>query len=287
MVQQWPVCLGMDVAGLVEAVGEDVVRFKKGDRVVGRLVGFLHPDPRNAGFQQFSIAPAATVAHLPDSIAFTEAAVLPVAFDTSLVALCSPPGKGLNLPSPTLKDEKNASDHTIVVWGGSSSVGSMALQLAQAAGVRTVTVASKHNFDFCKRCGADEVFDYKDANVEKDVIAAVKAKGKFAGIFDAVSIDGQSKEHCQAIAQALGGGTVAIVAPGGQEPPEGVTVTMIFGMGPITHPFWDHFITEALESGRIKCYPPPYIVGKGLESLQKGIDRSRKGVSAEKIVVEM
>lgn len=203
-VQQWPTCLGMDVAGVCEEVDEDVQQFKKGERVAGRLIGVLSPDFRNGAYQKFSIVPAVTSAKIPDSVSFTEASVLPVAFDTTLVALCSPPAEGLNLLLPTLQDEQRASDDTLVIWGGSSSVGSMAIQLAKAADVRVIASAGSHNFDFCKQCGADDVLDYKIETVVNDVIEAVKARAKFAGIFDCVSLPKQSFEPCQAVLKAFG-----------------------------------------------------------------------------------
>ena len=60
---------------------------------------------------------------------------------------------GLSDPS----HKPSPSGKTIVVWGGSSSVGAFAIQLAVASGAKVVTTASQHNFDFCKQRGATEV----------------------------------------------------------------------------------------------------------------------------------
>ena len=48
---------------------------------------------------------------------------------------------------------------------------------------------------------------------------------------------------------------------------------------------WDKFLPEALKNGQFKPAPPAKVVGKGLESIQEGIDTLRKGVSATKIVI--
>ncbi len=50
---------------------------------------------------------------------------------------------------------------------------------------------------------------------------------------------------------------------------------------------WEHFITPALEQGKLKCLPEPLMVGKGLSSIQKGLDTSKVGVSAKKVVIEL
>ena len=259
-----------------------VIRLRMGS---SRLTGILSPDPKHAAYQLYSAAPAITSAKIPDHISFTEAAVLPVAFDTASVALCSPPGQGLGLPFPTLDPTPPSTGKTVVVWGGSSSIGAVATQLAVRAGVNIVAVASSHNFGFCKECGASGVIDYKKPSVVDDVVKAVKGQGAFAGILDCVSLPGQSYEHCVAIVQALGGGNMAIVLPEGPSAPENVKISPVFGMGLITHTLWKDFITPALASGKLKCLPEPLVIGQGLESLQKGVNRSREGVSARKIVV--
>ena len=252
-----------------------------------RLVGMLDPNPRQGAYQLLSVAPAVTTAKLPDSVSFTDGVVLPVAFDTALVGLFSPTGGGLGLPTLSVHDTKQTTDKTIVVWGGSSSVGALATQLATAAGVAVIAVASSRNFDFCKKCGGSEVFDYREQGIVDAVVEAVKRTGTFAGILDCISLPGQSYEHCVAIIQKLGGGPLAAVLPEGPEAAEGVAVSHVWGMGPITHPYWSDYITPALESGTLQCLPPPLIIGEGLDSLQKGVDRSRKGVSAQKIVVKL
>jgi len=77
------------------------------------------------------------------------------------------------------------------------------------------------------------------------------------------------------------------VLPGPQEPPSNVKVGQVFGVNPLTHELWANFVTQALEQGTFKCVPPPHVVGKGLESVQKGLDENKKGVSAKKVVIEL
>lgn len=113
----------------------------------------------DGGFALYTSAPAATTAIIPSSVSFTEGSVLPLAFDTAAVGLYSTDEGFLGLPKPSAKP--SSTGKTIVVWGGSSSVGALVIQLAVASGVKVVATASKHNFDFCKKCGASEVSSHQ------------------------------------------------------------------------------------------------------------------------------
>jgi NADPH:quinone reductase-like Zn-dependent oxidoreductase len=79
------------------------------------------------------------------------------------------------------------SGSVVLIWGGSSSVGCSAIQLARAAGVEVITTASKHNFELCKSLGADHVFDRNSESVTDDV---VRAQGKTFGALNAIGVRG-------------------------------------------------------------------------------------------------
>lgn len=249
------------------------------------LKGPLGQNPRFGAYQLYSVADATTIAKLPESISFAEGCVLPVGFSTALVSLSSPQGQGFALPLPSLNPKP--SGKTIVVWGASSSVGVMTLQLARLAGVKVVAVASPHNFELCISNGAVEVFDYRSNSIIDNVVAAVKNTGdEFVGILDCVSLPDQSLHLCIPVLEQLGGGELGILLPFVQpEVSEKIRVTHILGMGEITHQFWKDFITPALDQGKVKCLPEPLIVGEGLEALQKALNVNRKGVSGKKVVV--
>ena len=120
-------------------------------------ISLLTNDPTDGGFQLYSAAQAATTAVIPSNVSYTEGSVIPLALDTAAVGLYSSTSDGcLGLPFPSLKP--SPSGKTIIVWGGSSSVGALTIQLAVASGAEVVTTASSRNFDFCKKCGASEVF---------------------------------------------------------------------------------------------------------------------------------
>jgi NADPH:quinone reductase-like Zn-dependent oxidoreductase len=197
-----------------------------------------------------------------------------------------PSPQGLGLPPPSL--DPKPSNKTIVIWGASSAVGLQSTQVATAAGVKVVAVASAHNFEVCRTCGAEEVFDYHSASVVNDVVKAVRAGGgEFAGMLECISLP-ESLVHSVSILEQLGGGPLGVLLPHANPVVSNrVDVVHILGMGAFTDTFWEQYITPALQQGTLKCLPEPMIVGHGLESLQKAVDVLRAGVSARKVVVTL
>ncbi|GIZ43983.1 hypothetical protein CKM354_000719200 [Cercospora kikuchii] len=286
-VQQWPNILGTDVAGEVHAVGKNVTRFKKGDRVVAHAVGLANGKATHGAFQLYTAVQSAYAAIIPSNVSYTNAAVLPLAIDTAGHGLYDQRSKGfLGLPEPTLHG--SPCNKTIVVWGASSSVGALAVQLATASGAKVIGVASKHNHDFVKSLGAVAVLDYKEPTIVDDVVKAIStAGGEFAGVYDAISLP-DSRTSVFPIVEQFGGNNVAGTLPPPESGlPEKIIYGAIFAVNEVNAPVWEKFVTPALESGQLKAVPEAVVVGKGLESVQKGLEANKAGVSAKKIVVEL
>jgi NADPH:quinone reductase-like Zn-dependent oxidoreductase len=252
--------------------------------------------PQDGAFALFTVIPADKTAILPDNTSFTDGVVVPFALEAAVCALSlkepgvAMPGvftPALGLPYPSLESPAPSSGKTLVVYGGSSSVGSMATQLATAAGIHVISIAGAHNFDFSKRCGAAHVFDHKDPLVADKVIKAVGKSGKaFIGIFDAIASP-ETYAHDLAILAKLGGGHLACVHPPPNNVPANVKAGMIFAVNDIATPVWKEYVTPALQAGKLQCLPPPSVVGKGLERIQEALKKSKAGVSATKLVVEL
>jgi NADPH:quinone reductase-like Zn-dependent oxidoreductase len=210
-----------------------------------------------------------------------------LAIDTASAGLYGDTDKGFfGLPYPSLNP--SSTGKTLLVWGGSSSVGALTIQLAVASGVKVVSVASKHNIDFVKSLGASEVLDYNATSVVDDVVEAIKSTGgQFIGAYDAIATP-DSFKHVFPIAERLGGGNIATTLPGPEKGvPDNVKLGNVFAINPCTHPVWKDYVTPALEQGKLKPVPETLVVGKGLENVQKGFDTLKAGVSAKKVVVEL
>ncbi|OQO07718.1 hypothetical protein B0A48_07415 [Cryoendolithus antarcticus] len=289
-VQTWPAVLGEDIAGEIYEVGSNVTRFKKGDRVIAHAHGLVTGDPKDGSLQLYPRAFAKNTTKLPDSISFTEGSVLPLAINTAADGLYKGREDGfLGLELPTLTP--TASGKTLVVYGGSSSVGAIAIQLAVASGATVIATASSHNHDFVAGLGASKVLDYKKSSIVDDVVEAVKSTGSnnFIGIYDAISLPDSYKNNL-AILEKLGTGNLATTLPGpkAEELPKGSKTGGVFAISPVTAPLWeDGYITQALEQGKLKAVPEPLVVGKGLDSVQKGFAKQKEGVSAKKVVIEL
>lgn len=283
-IKEWPMILGCDAAGEVVEVGSNVQRFKKGDRVTGHAISLATNDPTNGSFQLYVKLQAAKSAILPEKISYVHGSVLPLAVDTAAVGLFAK--ESLALPSPSLNPK--SSGKIAVVWGGSSSVGALAIQLAAASGTKTIAVASSRNHDFVKGLGADQAFDYKSGSVVRDVVKAVKDSGlEFAGVYDAISIQDQSLKYTVPILEQLGGGVLAVTLAPPQEKPDSIKPYGIFAINDMVHTLWENYVTKALEEGKLKAVPEPLVIGKGLESVQKGLDKNKAGVSAKKVVIDL
>lgn len=174
-----PRVLGNDLAGEIVEVGDDVGNYKKGQRVLAHATALASERAERGPFQEFTVVPTTGIAIIPETMRYEDACVLPLAISTAAMGLFH--GNHLALPGPKHKVEECGK--ALLVWGGSSSVGSAAIQLAVAAGLKVITTTSKRNFDMCKDLGASEVFDRTSPGIVGDLTAALQ-KYALAGAFD-------------------------------------------------------------------------------------------------------
>ena len=143
---------GLDVAGTVEAVGEDVTRFKVGDEVFGIAKG---------SFAQYAAAEQNKLAHKPAILTFEQAAAVPVSGLTAIQALRD-------------RARVEPGQHVLII-GASGGVGTYAVQLAKAFRAEVTGVCSTAKTDLVRSIGADHVIDYTkedfaDSSQRYDVI---------------------------------------------------------------------------------------------------------------------
>jgi NADPH:quinone reductase-like Zn-dependent oxidoreductase len=287
-VQHFPNILGEDVAGTVVEVGDGVTRFKPGDRVISHCKGLGTGKPENGAFQLYTVGFANLTAALPDSIPFDQGAVLPLAVSTAAAGLYMK--DFLGLPYPAKNPER--SNKVLLVYGASSSVGSAVVQLAVASGLTVVATASARNLQHARELGATAAVDYKSDSAADELVAALKENGEFAGVFDAIST-ADTVKLCAGVAEQLGGGVITTTLP----PPEGLPATVsargcfaiaIADKEPeVAAAVWENWVEDALTSGQLRPQPQPLVVGSGLESVQKALEKQKGGVSNAKVVVTL
>ncbi|KAI0127604.1 oxidoreductase [Xylariales sp. AK1849] len=287
LVKQWPAVIGSDLAGIVIEVGEDVSIVRKGQRVIANSQLFGSNNLDQAGYQELVISPETSVSPLPDSISYEAGVVLPLSISTAAAGLFQSDHLALEKPSTNPKRNGN----TLLVWGGSSSVGASTIQLAVASGYDVVSTASERNFDLIKQLGATAVFDYNSSAVVTDLVEELR-KGKFAGVYDAIGTR-ESELLAAEVVVKLGSGTIATVLPPPEDLPSNITSKQVFALSIFTQhtevgeAVWQDFLPLALASGQLKPAPDQEVVGKGLEALQGAFDRQKAGVSGKKIVVTL
>jgi NADPH:quinone reductase-like Zn-dependent oxidoreductase len=135
---------GVDVAGVVEAVGPGVTQFKPGDAVFGFCRG---------AFAEYALAPESALAAKPENVAFEDAAASPIAALTALQGLRN---RGKVQPR-----------QNVLINGASGGVGTFAVQLAKIFGARVTGVCSARNTEMVRSLGADRVIDYAQEDFSK------------------------------------------------------------------------------------------------------------------------
>ena len=192
-----PAILGIDMAGIVESVGEGVAGFKTGDEVYGMTGGI-------AGVQgslaEYTSVDADLLAIKPANLTMQEAAALPLIFITAWEGLVdrAKVGKG----------------KTVLIHGGAGGVGHVGIQIARAFGANVFATADPSNHDLIKSYGAIPI-DYKNSQVEEYVREHTNGEG-FDIILDTVGgavLDASFKavkQYTGHVASILGWGTHAL-----------------------------------------------------------------------------
>lgn len=293
--------MGSDLAGTVVEVGSKVTKWKVEDRVMAHAFGASIGQSAKSAFQKYVVVDDWVPTPVPDNVALENAVVLPLASDTAAAGLFVQ----LGLSTSTI-GEKSSNGEAILIWGGSSSVGCAAIQMAHAAGYDVLATASARNHGLCESLGAKAVFDYGEVDVEDQIVGHLKGK-RVAGVLDCIADSEKTIPACGRILKQ-GEGRRKIVAVLQPVEIEGVETqrgmysmhltryqrTQLIVSVSIPHLFRSEqygkvhkWMSAALKDGSLQSKPNPMIVGHGLESIQKGVDVSRKGVSAAKVVVKL
>ncbi len=279
----YPAILGSDLAGEVVAIGSHVDRFKPGDRVLGQSVGATTNRPTHGAFQTHTLILENMASRLPPSLSYTDAAVLPLGIGTAACGLFEVDHLALRYP----KLSPQPTDETILVWGGSSSVGCNAIQLAVAGGYRCIATASPSNMKLLVDLGASAVFDYSHPEVVDLVARAIEGQ-PFAGALHAT---GNMDQCFEVVSRVSGRKFVSTTLSSPEARPARVETKLIFGTSlrenEVSRAVYVDLLPDALAAGKYRCAPSARVAGKGLECLQAALEAQKRGVSAAKIVVEL
>ncbi|MER5731978.1 NADP-dependent oxidoreductase [Streptomyces sp. NPDC002138] len=158
---RYPVIPGWDVAGVVEAVGEDTFDYAVGDEVYG----YVRKEWVQLGtYAELVSAPVRTLARKPRELTFEQAAGIPLAGLTAYQSL-----KRVNVTA----------GETVVIHAAAGGTGSLGVQIAVALGARVIGTAGEHNHDYLRSLGAEPVL-YGDGLADR--IRALAPEGIDAGL---------------------------------------------------------------------------------------------------------
>ncbi|KAH7929908.1 GroES-like protein [Leucogyrophana mollusca] len=285
-VENYPAVLGNEAAGTVEALGEGVTAFVKGDKVFHQ--GTM--DNRKATFQQFVVVPASIVSKIPDNISFDQAASLPVCVATAVIPLYSQPSTGIGYQAPWDGGRAKYSGQPILVLGGATSVGQYVIQFARLSGFSPIiTTASLHNSALLKSLGATHVIDRNlPFSALSDEISRVTT-APIQLVYDAVSLADTQQAGYDILAP---GGYIVLVLGSTIKTTEGDNkkILGVFGsfhapdnvaLGEVVAPQ----LTKLLADGDIVPNVVEVVPG-GLHGIVSGLERLKNNlVSAKKLVV--
>ncbi|MFF6804510.1 zinc-binding dehydrogenase [Streptomyces sp. NPDC012616] len=203
---EWPAVLGLDVVGIVDAIGEEVKNVKVGQRVA------FHSDIRaRGGFAEYALADATVLAPVPDGLAPESAAAVPSA--------------GLTAYQAVVRRLHVGNDDRVLVTGGAGGVGGFAVQLAALAGARVIATEAAHNADHVKALGAEAVIDFRT----EDITTRVRELTGGRGVDAVVDTIGSESATVNLGLLVHGGGLAAIAGR-----PD-LSVVPPFGMAPSVH----------------------------------------------------
>jgi len=269
-----PLVLGIDMAGVVEAVGPGITQFKVGDEVYGMTGGV---GGIQGSLAQCAAVDARLIALKPSNLSMKEAAALPLSFITSYQGI--------------VDRAQVKAGQTVLVQGGAGGVGHVSVQLAQALGARVFATVSNGDAELMGSYGATAI-DYREYSVEQyvqqytggegfDLVADTVGGATLDASFSAVKQFGH-------VVSALGWGTHALAPLSFRE----ATYSGVFTLAPLlTGKHREHHgeilqvATQLVEAGKLVPRVDPR--GFDLASADLAYQAIAAGSNKGKIVVDV
>ncbi|MFN3167191.1 MAG: zinc-binding dehydrogenase [Phycisphaeraceae bacterium] len=169
-----------DVSGVIDAVGEEVERYKIGDKVYGCVGGY---GPTQGVLADFTIADQYRIWHAPQTIAIEDAAALPLASITAFEGIKK---TGISESMRAVSEAGIDKPMQVLVHAGTGGVGHIAVQAIKGLGAYVATtVSTKDKAEIAARLGADDVINYHEEDIDHYVARITKSRG-FDLVFDTV-----------------------------------------------------------------------------------------------------
>ncbi|KAI2897944.1 hypothetical protein CBS63078_7789 [Aspergillus niger] len=286
--------VGCDFAGIVEEIGPKVTKYQKGDRVLGLTHGCNAVEPEDGAFAQYIMVKGNEQLKIPDGMSWEDACTVGVGYTTVGQSLY----QNLGLPVPG-KPRSPTTPKTVLIHGGSTATGTLAIQCAKLSGMEVITTCSASNFELVKGLGADAVFDYTKPNAAAAIRKYTRDNLKLC--FDTVAMASSAQFCAEALTSRSGARYHTLQELRCPRRDVRSTVSMAYTvvgepytMGPQKvpakpidmkhHLLWQSVFQDLLDQGKIKTHPvskQPY----GLKGVLSGLDLLRENkVRGQKLV---
>jgi len=147
--------LGLEIAGTVAEIGNNVSKWNVGDKVFGLIPG--------GGYAEFAVINENMAMKIPDNLSFIDAAAIPEVFLTAYQSL--------------FWSGKIEEGQSVLIHAGGSGVGTAAIQLAKEIGAHVIITASKEKHKICSELGAEKTIDYKNTPFKEEVLKHTQNEG--------------------------------------------------------------------------------------------------------------
>ncbi|RYP45623.1 hypothetical protein DL768_008060 [Monosporascus sp. mg162] len=295
---------GSDFAGIIVAVGSDVhtthADLVVGTRVCGAVHGANPADHMSGSFASYVAATADILMKLPENVEWKDGAAVG---GTGIAVLGLVFYEHLNIGFSPRKPATELEAFPVLVYGGGTATGTMAIQLLKASGLRPLAVCSSKSAELALSYGAEKTFDYDSTACYTEI--KEYTKGRLRHIIDIIS-DAASINLCYHAMGRLGGVYVGLELLPDQRPtrrlikPAWVMGQTVFGKelqlaGGYERPpmpnhrtlakRWFAEVQEIWEKGAIRPHPVKIGQKRGLGAVLEGVDlMRRRAVTGEKLV---
>ncbi|KAH8703570.1 chaperonin 10-like protein [Talaromyces proteolyticus] len=284
---QYPAILGSTFGGRVEAVGSQVTGFQIGERVVvSKKFGIR--DNQYGAYQRYVVVGDIMVSKVPADVDLA----IPASLMMNLTCVVGLFTGRLGLDKPSLNGSAPAKAQKILIFGGSSSFGSLSVQYLSQAGYKVITTSSPKNSNFVSNLGATVVIDH---TLEQDkIIEAIAVEGPYDLVVDAISLPDTIAVTARVLV-AQGGEKLYATQPafGPEMLPNGIS--RVFE--PWSDPLYEEenrgllewviqtYLPQGISQGTIIPLPIEKVSG-GLRGVNETLDKLQKGVSGIRLITD-
>ena len=280
--------MGTSFAGTIESVNGSSSLFKPGEKIATIRPPKEIGNPDFGAFQRYGLATIAASSLIPPSVTLHAASATILNLATVVSALSI----HLKLARPPLTGDPTHQGKKVLIYGGSSSCGGLAIKYAVSAGYTVVTTSSPKNKDFVSFLGPAHIIDH--TLTAGEIVAELQAQGPYNAIFDTIGVATVTDIMSEYLSSIGGGEYNTLIPPMGNKP---LPANVERKFAPYNWAFaeeqnkeiskwlFEDYLPRGLESGLI-VPTRQHVVGGGLGRVQEVLDLMLAGgVSGHKLVM--